>query len=79
MPRRCTNIVKQNGRDVHLVNQSRTNDCVVNSGLGSVRGPRIAEMSYSETTGTQRSDLTDPMVGATAGSIQPSWDDALEL
>jgi arsenite oxidase large subunit len=43
------NIVKQNGRDVHLVDKP-DHECVVNSGLGSIRGVRIAEMSFSETT-----------------------------
>ncbi|MFG1382491.1 arsenite oxidase large subunit, partial [Xanthobacter sp. V3C-4] len=40
------NIVKQDGRDVHIVIKP-DKACVVNSGLGSVRGARIAEMSYS--------------------------------
>ena len=40
------NIVKQNGEDVHIVIKP-DKDCVVNSGLGSVRGARMAEMSYS--------------------------------
>ena len=38
------NIVKQDGRDVHLVIKP-DKDCVVNSGLGSIRGARMAEMS----------------------------------
>jgi arsenite oxidase large subunit len=37
------NIVKQNGRDVHLVIKP-DQECVVNSGLGSVRGARMAEL-----------------------------------
>ncbi len=45
------NIVKQNGRDVHLVVMP-DDDCVVNSGLGSTRGAKIAELSYSTVTGT---------------------------
>ena len=40
------NIVKQNGQDVHIVIKP-DKDCVVNSGLGSMRGARMAEMSYS--------------------------------
>ena len=72
------NIVKQNGRHVHLVIKP-DHDCVVNSGLGSVRGARIAEMSYSETTGTQPQRLTDPMVWRYGGLYPTSWDDALEL
>ena len=38
------NIVKQNGRDVHLVIKP-DHDCVVNSGLGSTRGAKMAELS----------------------------------
>ncbi len=72
------NIVKQNGRDVHLVVKP-DHDCVVNSGLGSIRGARIAEMSFSETTGTQAQRLTDPMVWRYGGLYPTSWDDALEL
>ena len=40
------NIVKQDGEDVHIVIKP-DKDCVVNSGLGSIRGARMAEMSYS--------------------------------
>ena len=72
------NIVKQNGEDVHIVIKP-DNDCVVNSGLGSVRGARIAEMSYSRQHNTQLQRLTDPMVWR-YGQMQPtSWDDALDL
>ena len=46
------NIVKQDGRDVHIVIKPDKN-CVVNSGLGSVRGARMAEMSYSRQRNTQ--------------------------
>jgi arsenite oxidase large subunit len=54
-------------------------DCVVNSGLGSVRGARMAEMSYSRQRNTQLQRLTDPMVWR-YGQMQPtSWDDALDL
>ena len=72
------NIVKQNGEDVHIVIKP-DQDCVVNSGLGSVRGARIAEMSYSRPRNTQLQRLTDPMVWR-YGQMQPtSWDDALDL
>ena len=46
------NIVKQNGEDVHIVIKP-DKDCVVNSGLGSVRGARMAAMSYSRQRNTQ--------------------------
>jgi arsenite oxidase large subunit len=72
------NIVKQNGEDVHLVVKP-DKDCVVNSGLGSVRGARMAEMSYSRQRNTQLQRLTDPMVWR-YGQMQPtSWNDALDL
>jgi arsenite oxidase large subunit len=51
----------------------------VNSGLGSVRGARMAEMSYSQQRNTQLQRLTDPMVWR-YGQMQPtSWADALDL
>jgi arsenite oxidase large subunit len=72
------NIVKQDGRDVHLVIKP-DKDCVVNSGLGSVRGARMAENHPSTVTGTQGHRLTDPVVWR-FGSYQPtSWEDALDL
>jgi arsenite oxidase large subunit len=72
------NIVRQNGQDVHVVIKP-DKDCVVNSGLGSVRGARMAEMSYSQQRNTQLQRLTDPMVWR-YGQMQPtSWDDALDL
>ena len=72
------NIVKQNGEDVHIVIKP-DDKCVVNSGLGSVRGARIAEMSYSRQRNTQLQRLTDPMVWR-YGQMQPtSWEDALDL
>ena len=72
------NIVKQDGRDVHIVIKP-DKDCVVNSGLGSVRGARMAEMSYSRQRNTELQRLTDPMVWR-YGQMQPtSWDDALDL
>jgi anaerobic selenocysteine-containing dehydrogenase len=72
------NIVQQNGEDVHIVIKP-DKECVVNSGLGSVRGARMAEMSYSQARNTQLQRLTDPMVWR-YGQMQPtSWDDALDL
>jgi arsenite oxidase large subunit len=72
------NLVKQDGKDVHLVIKP-DKDCVVNSGLGSVRGARMAEMSYSRQRNTQLQRLTDPLVWR-YGQLQPtSWDDALDL
>ncbi|MFM9858932.1 arsenate reductase (azurin) large subunit [Pseudoxanthobacter sp. M-2] len=72
------NLVKQDGKDVHLVIKP-DKDCVVNSGLGSVRGARIAEMSHSRQRNTQLQRLTDPLVWR-YGQLQPtSWDDALDL
>jgi arsenite oxidase large subunit len=72
------NIVRQNGEDVHIVIKP-DHDCVVNSGLGSVRGARMAEMSYSQQRNTQLQRLTDPMVWR-YGQMQPtSWPDALDL
>jgi arsenite oxidase large subunit len=72
------NIVKQNGEDVHLVVKPDEH-CVVNSGLASIRGARIAEMSYSRQRNTQLQRLTDPQVWR-YGQMQPtSWDDALDL
>src|SRR5258706_3957404 len=71
------NIVQQDGEDVHIVikpDQRR----IVNSGLGSIRGARIAEMSYSRARNTQLQRVTDPMVWR-YGQMQPtSWDDALD-
>ena len=72
------NIVKQDGKDVHIVIKP-DKDCVVNSGLGSIRGARIAEMSYSRARQTQQQRLTDPLVWR-YGQMQPtSWNDALDL
>ena len=72
------NIVKQDGKDVHLVIKPDA-ACVVNSGLGSIRGARMAEESYSEARSTQQQRLTEPMVWR-YGQMQPtSWDDALDL
>lgn len=72
------NVVKQNGQDVHLVIKPDV-ACEVNSGLGSVRGARMAENRRSDITGTQAQRLTEPMVWR-YGTWQPtSWDDALDL
>ena len=72
------NVVKQNGKDVHIVVKPDP-DCEVNSGLGSVRGARIAEMSHSKARSTQLQRLTDPLVWR-YGQMQPtSWEDALDL
>ena len=72
------NIVKQNGQDVQLVIKPDVN-CVVNSGLGSIRGARMAENHTSQQRNTQLQRLTDPMVWR-YGSMQPTnWDDALDL
>ncbi len=72
------NIVKQNGKDVHLVIKP-DKDCSVNSGLGSVRGARMAENRRSDKTGTQQQRLEEPMVWR-YGTWQPtSWADALDL
>ena len=72
------NVVRQNGKDVHLA-VVPDNDCVVNSGLASTRGARMAENRPSRVTGTQQQRLTDPLVWRN-GVWQPtSWDDALDL
>lgn len=72
------NIVRQDGKDVHLVIKP-DHACVVNSGLGSVRGARMAENRRSDKTGTQQQRLTEPMVWR-YGTWQPtSWNDALDL
>ncbi len=72
------NVVKQDGKDVHIVIKP-DKDCVVNSGLGSIRGARMAEESYSGARSTQLQRLTTPMVWR-YGQMQPtSWDDALDL
>ncbi|MEQ8655423.1 MAG: arsenate reductase (azurin) large subunit [Kiloniellales bacterium] len=72
------NVVQQDGKPVHLVIKP-DKDCVVNSGLGSVRGARMAENRRSDITGTQQQRLTEPMVWR-YGTWQPtSWADALDL
>jgi arsenite oxidase large subunit len=72
------NIVRQNGRDVHLVVKPDVN-CVVNSGLGSIRGARMAENRPLRRDRHAAQRLTDPLVWR-YGVWQPtSWDDALDL
>ena len=72
------NVVRQDGKDVHLVVMP-DHDCVVNSGLGSIRGARMAENRPSKVTGTQQQRLSDPLIWR-SGTMQPtSWDDALDL
>ena len=71
------NIVKQNGRDVHLV--VMPDPLSVNSGLGSTRGAKIAELSYSTVTGTQAERLTEPLVWRYGVLTPTSWDDAISL
>ena len=75
---RCITSCGRTVSDVHIVIKP-DKECVVNSGLGSVRGARIAEMSYSQQRNTQLQRLTDPMVWR-YGQMQPTrWDDALDL
>ena len=47
--------------------------------MGSIRGARLAELSFSETTGTQAQRLTQPQVWRYGGLYPTSWDDALDL
>jgi|GEM_PF-78553 len=72
------NLVRQDGRDVHLIIKPDY-DCEVNSGLGSIRGARMAEMSYSAVTGTQEQRLKVPQVWRYGGLVPTSWDDAVSL
>lgn len=72
------NIVKQDGRDVHLVIKP-DHECEVNGGLGSIRGARQGELSYSTVTGTQGQRLVEPMVWRYSGLNPTSWADALDL
>ena len=53
------NIVRQDGRDVYLVIKP-DKGCVVNQGLGSIRGARMAEMSHSTVRGTQQQVESPP-------------------
>lgn len=72
------NVVKQNGRDVHIVIKP-DRECVVNSGLGSIRGARIGELSYSEVRNMMTRRLTDPLVWRYGQMVPTGWDDALSL
>jgi arsenite oxidase large subunit len=72
------NIVRQNGSDVHLVILP-DHACEVNAGLGSARGARMAENSYSKVTGTQPHRLTEPLVYRYGAMSPTSWDDATWL
>ncbi|MGV6820526.1 MAG: arsenate reductase (azurin) large subunit [Parvularcula sp.] len=72
------NIVKQNGKDVHLAIYADA-DCEVNAGLSSVRGGRMGEGRPSDVTGTQKQRLRDPMVWKYGSWVPTSWDDALDL
>lgn len=72
------NIVRQNGRDVHLVIKPDLG-CSVNGGLGSIRGARLAELSHSRTTQTQLQRLTEPQVWRYGGLFPTSWEDSLSL
>ncbi len=72
------NIVRQDGRDVHIVLKP-DHDCVVNSGLGSIRGARMAEMLPSPITATSRARLTEPLVWRYGALSPTSWGDALDL
>lgn len=72
------NVVQQNGQDVHLA-VVPDHECVVNSGLASIRGARMAENRPSRVTGTQQQRLSDPMVWRN-GVWQPTtWADAMDL
>ena len=78
MPRPCTTSSNRTGATLNIVIKPDKN-CVVNSGLGSIRGARMAEMSYSAQRNTELQRLTDPMVWR-YGQMQPtSWEDALDL
>jgi len=72
------NVVRQDGRDVHIVLKP-DHDCVVNSGLGSIRGARMAEMLPSAVTGSSRARLTEPKVWRYGAFSPTGWDDALGL
>jgi arsenite oxidase large subunit len=72
------NIVKQDGQNVHMVIKPDYG-CEVNSGLASIRGSRIAEMSFSSKRNTQEQRLTDPLVWRYSGLYPTSWEDAIGL
>ena len=72
------NIVKQDGKDVHIVIKPDPN-CSVNSGLGSIRGARMAEMIFSRHALPNSSVLPPRWFGATgrcsrrAGTTRLIW------
>jgi arsenite oxidase large subunit len=72
------NIVKQNGRDVHLVIKP-DEKCVVNGGLASTRGAKMGVLSYSQGQGTSPERLTDPLVWRYGQLLPSSWGDAIGL
>ena len=72
------NTVRQSGRDVHIVLKP-DHDCVVNSGLGSIRGARMAEMLPSAITGSSKARLTEPLAWRYGALSPTSWEDALWL
>ena len=72
------NIVEQNGEPVHLIVKPDP-DCVVNRGLNSVRGGRMAETRFSAQTGSMADRLTTPLVWRYSQHLPTSWDDALSL
>jgi arsenite oxidase large subunit len=72
------NIVKQDGQDVHMIIKPDQH-CEVNSGLASIRGARIAEMSFSSVRSTQEQRLTNPLVWRYSGLYPTAWDDAIDL
>ena len=73
------NVVKQNGRDVHIVIKPDM-DCVREFRLGlHTRRPGWARLSFSEKRrGARAQQLTQPQVWRYGGLYPTSWDDALE-
>jgi len=72
------NVVEQDGKPVHLVIKP-DQDCVVNGGLNSVRGGRMAEIRFSAQTGSMSDHLTTPLVWRYSQMLPTSWEDALSL
>ena len=64
------NIVQQDGKDVHIVIKP-DKACEVNSGLGSIRGARMAEMSYSRAR--------DAAAAPDASNGLPLWPNAAHV
>src|SRR5258708_4510391 len=72
------NIVKQVGRDVHLV-VVLDRGCVGTGSFASIRGGRTGELSSPTGPATLRARLTEPLVWR-YGTLSPtSWDDAVDL